>query len=68
MWYEIKKVCGEVHEYSNDHQFYEYSEMIDRQSKYVVTGQKFLNTINMSGDYLYGMTNICFLGEGAFRI
>jgi asparagine synthase (glutamine-hydrolysing) len=40
LWNEIVKGCGELQTKMNDHLFYEYSELIDRQSKYVVTLQK----------------------------
>ena len=40
LWNEIIESCGEFSDLSNHHQFYEYSEFIDRQSKYVVSGQR----------------------------
>ena len=40
LWNEIVKGCGEVLNKNKDHLFYEYSEFIDRQSKYVITGQR----------------------------
>jgi asparagine synthase (glutamine-hydrolysing) len=40
LWNEIAKGCHECSELSNNHQFYEYSEFIDRQSKYVISGQR----------------------------
>ncbi len=40
LWDEIVKGCGEFQKKSNDHLLYEYSELIDRQSKYVIAGQK----------------------------
>ena len=40
LWDEIVKECGELQKKSNDHLFYEYSELIDRQSKFVIAGQK----------------------------
>ena len=35
LWNEIKNGCDELNEYKKDHLFYEYSEFIDRQTKYV---------------------------------
>ena len=40
LWDEMVKGCGEFQNKSNDHLFYEYSELIDRQSKFVIAGQK----------------------------
>ena len=40
LWNEIVKGCGDVLNKNKDHLFYEYSEFIDRQSKYVITGQR----------------------------
>ena len=40
LWNEIINSCGEINKNQNDHLFYEYSELIDRQSKYVIGGQK----------------------------
>jgi asparagine synthase (glutamine-hydrolysing) len=40
LWNEIVLTCGELKDKSTDHLFYEYSEFIDRQSKYVISGQK----------------------------
>ena len=41
LWNEIELVCGnKLKNKEEDHLFYEYSEFIDRQSKYVVTGQR----------------------------
>jgi len=40
LWNEIESSCGILTDYKKDHTFYEYSEFIDRQSKYVVTGQR----------------------------
>jgi asparagine synthase (glutamine-hydrolysing) len=39
LWSEIESQCGKLNKY-NDHAFYEYSEFIDRQSKYVISGQR----------------------------
>ena len=46
LWHEIIKGCGELQKKNNDHQFYEYSELIDRQSKYMITGQKVFEYYN----------------------
>ena len=40
LWDEISKVCGNLEDENEDHLFYEYSELIDRQSKYVIKKQK----------------------------
>lgn len=41
LWIELKKACeGNLKNLESDHLFYEYSEFIDRQSKYVISGQK----------------------------
>jgi asparagine synthase (glutamine-hydrolysing) len=40
LWSEIESQCGVLTDKKNDHIFYEYSEFIDRQSKYVITGQR----------------------------
>ncbi len=40
LWNEIQKCCGDFQTTTNDHLLFEYSELIDRQSKYVITGQK----------------------------
>ena len=40
LWEEIINGCGEIQNKNKDHLFYEYSEFIDRQSKYVISGQK----------------------------
>ncbi len=40
LWHEISAACGGLGKKEKDHMFYEYSELIDRQSSYVVTGQK----------------------------
>jgi len=40
LWCEIVTDNGELQEIGKDHIFYEYSELINRQSKYVVAGQK----------------------------
>ncbi len=40
LWSEIESQCGSLKTNHNDHAFYEYSEFIDRQSKYVITGQR----------------------------
>ena len=41
LWREITLACGEIsHDKDKDHKFYEYSEFIDRQSKYVITCQR----------------------------
>ena len=40
LWYEITNACGDMENKYKDHLFYEYSEFIDRQSKYVISGQK----------------------------
>jgi len=40
LWNEITKGCGDILNKDKDHLFYEYSEFIDRQSKYVITGQR----------------------------
>jgi asparagine synthase (glutamine-hydrolysing) len=40
LWSEIETQCGVLSDDKNDHAFYEYSEFIDRQSKFVVTGQR----------------------------
>ena len=37
---EITKVCGNPQKKHSDHLLYEYSEFIDRQSKFVITGQR----------------------------
>jgi asparagine synthase (glutamine-hydrolysing) len=40
LWNEIESSCGTLLEYKKDYMLYEYSEYIDRQSKYVITGQR----------------------------
>jgi len=40
IWKEISSSCGGLENKSNDHALYEYSEFIDRQSKYVISGQR----------------------------
>lgn len=40
LWNDIANGCGDINSKNKDHQFYEYSEFIDRQSKYVISGQK----------------------------
>ena len=40
LWNEITKSCNDLMSQDKDHLFYEYSEFIDRQSKYVITGQR----------------------------
>ena len=40
LWNEMINGCGEFSELSYNHQFYEYSEFIDRQSKHVISGQR----------------------------
>jgi len=40
LWEEITAGCGELSDVKFDHMFYEYSELIDRQSKYVIAGQR----------------------------
>jgi asparagine synthase (glutamine-hydrolysing) len=40
LWAELEQQCGTLSDNENDHAFYEYSEFIDRQSKYVVAGQR----------------------------
>ena len=40
LWYEITKACGNLENKDEDHLFYEYSELIDRQSNYVIKKQK----------------------------
>ena len=40
MWNEIVEGCNDIQKNSNDHLFYEYSEFIDRQSKYTISGQR----------------------------
>ena len=40
LWNEIIKGCGDLGDKSQDHLFCEYSELIDRQSKYVIKKQK----------------------------
>ncbi len=40
LWQEIIKGCGDIDKKEKDHLFYEYSEFIDRQSKYVISGQR----------------------------
>ena len=40
LWTEITRGCGNLANKNQDHLFYEYSEFIDRQSKYVITKQK----------------------------
>jgi asparagine synthase (glutamine-hydrolysing) len=40
LWSEMSKACGDLNAKEKDHLFYEYSEFINRQSKYVITGQK----------------------------
>ena len=39
LWETIRKECSELN-LNNAHLFYEYSEFIDRQSKYVISGQR----------------------------
>ena len=39
LWNEITKACGKLKNKDQDHLFFEYSEVIDRQSKYVITKQ-----------------------------
>ena len=39
LWNEIIKGCGKLKKKSQDHLFFEYSELIDRQSKYVIQKQ-----------------------------
>ena len=40
LWNEITKGCDDLLSQDKDHLLYEYSEFIDRQSKYVITGQR----------------------------
>lgn len=40
LWNEIIQACGDLTEKNKDHLLYEYSEFIDRQSSYVITGQR----------------------------
>jgi asparagine synthase (glutamine-hydrolysing) len=40
LWNEINKGCGDLMDNNQDHLFYEYSEFIHRQSKYVIKKQK----------------------------
>ncbi len=40
LWDEISRACKDFGKKDNEHLFYEYSEFIDRQSSYVITGQK----------------------------
>ena len=40
LWKEIFEGCGSSFDNSTDHLLYEYSEFIDRQSKYVISGQR----------------------------
>lgn len=40
LWSEITKACGNLEDENQDHLFYEYSELIDRQSNYVIKKQK----------------------------
>lgn len=40
LWKEINHGCGNLGDNNQDHLFYEYSEFIDRQSKYVLKKQK----------------------------
>lgn len=40
LWNEVTKACGNLRKPTNDHLFYEYSEFIGRQSKYIITGQR----------------------------
>ena len=41
LWDEIVLACGDLRsDSSQDHLFYEYSEFIDRQTKYVISGQR----------------------------
>lgn len=39
LWREIVLACGDLHNSEKDHLFYEYSEFIDRQTKYVNTAE-----------------------------
>jgi asparagine synthase (glutamine-hydrolysing) len=39
LWSEINLACEQSEGIKKDHLFYEYSELIDRQSKYVILGQ-----------------------------
>ncbi|WP_455756644.1 hypothetical protein [Sulfurimonas sp.] len=40
LWNEITLACGNIDDKDKDHLFYEYSELIDRQSRYVISGQR----------------------------
>ena len=40
LWDEIIRGCGKIQKNSNDHLLYEYSEFVDRQSEYVINGQR----------------------------
>jgi asparagine synthase (glutamine-hydrolysing) len=40
LWSEIEFQCGSLNDKKNDYSFYECSEFIDRQSKYVISGQR----------------------------
>ena len=40
LWNEIIKGCNGLLNRDKDHLFYEYSEFLDRQSKYVISGQR----------------------------
>jgi asparagine synthase (glutamine-hydrolysing) len=46
LWSEITSENGMLQNKKNDHLFYEYSELIDRQSKYVIAGQKIYEFYN----------------------
>jgi asparagine synthase (glutamine-hydrolysing) len=40
LWNEIESSCDTLLEYKKDYTLYEYAEYTDRQSKYVITGQR----------------------------
>lgn len=40
LWDEIIRGCGKIQKNSNDHLLYEYSEFVNRQSEYVINGQR----------------------------
>ena len=55
---EIKNLGGLSNFRDKDYGLYEYLEYIDRQSKYVVNGQRNYEYFGMNGGYLYGIMNI----------
>ncbi len=40
LWSEITAACKNLDSKDRDHLFYEYSELVDRQSSYVISGQR----------------------------